>query len=252
MTTRLWNRLKSRWQLSMRSRNSEKNWQSYYEDTPDYTWLKKTVAALALFAMIYGAHVSDTRIGQEVTGAVRKMLATQTDFVYYSVKTVDYINTYWPNAIQISQIPVLKQVQATVSRPADPLMYMTKPVDGQVVNGYGWQTNAELQKETLREGIDISAPAGSSVHAAAPGKVKIVTDSTQFGKILIIEHGQGLETFYGHLADVLVKDGDVVSQGQVVGRVGKTGAAAPVLYFELRENGKAIDPIPRIKGETVK
>ncbi len=252
MTIRLWNRLKNRWQLSMRNRNNEKNWQSYYEETPDYTWLKKTVAALALFAMIYGAHVSDTRIGQEVTGAVQKMLATQTDFVYYSVKTVDYINSYWPNAIRLSEIPVLKQVQATVSRPADPLLYMTKPVEGQVMSGYGWQTNSELQKDILREGIDIAAPAGSSVRAAAAGRVKIVTDSTQYGKIVIIDHGQGVETFYGHVADVLVKDGDAVSQGQVVGRVGKTGAAAPVLYFELRENGKAIDPLSRIKGENSK
>ncbi|HWR05670.1 M23 family metallopeptidase [Sporomusa sp.] len=250
--TKLWNRLRNRWYLTTRNRTNEKNWQSYYNDTPDYTWLKKTVVALGIFAMIYGAHVSDTRIGQEVTGAVRQMLTTQTDFVYYSVKTVDYINAYWPNAIQLSEIPVLKQVKATVSRPADPLMYMTKPVEGQVMAGYGWQTNPGLKQDTLHEGIDIAAQAGTSVRAAAPGSVKIVTDSAQFGKVLIIDHGQGIETFYGHLADVLVKDGDAVSQGQVVGRVGKTGAAAPVLYFELRENGKAIDPLPRMKSESVK
>ncbi|HWR41578.1 M23 family metallopeptidase [Sporomusa sp.] len=250
--TKLWNRLKNRWQFAMRNRNNERNWQSYYEDTPDYTWLKKTVTALAIFAMIYGAHVSDTRIGQEVTGAVKQMLTTQTDFVYYTVRTVDYVNTYWPNAIQLSEIPVLKQVQATISRPADPLMYMTKPVEGQVMTGYGWRTNSALKQETLHEGIDIAAQAGASVRAAATGKVKIVTDSAQFGKVLIIDHGQGVETVYGHLADVLVKDSDAVSQGQVVGRVGKTGAVAPVLYFELRENGKAIDPLPRIKGESAK
>ena len=246
--TKLWNRIKNRWQFS--GRNNERNWQSYYEEEPDYTWLKKTVTALSLFAVIYGAHVSDTRIGQEVTGAVRRVLATQTDFVYYTARTVDYLNAYWPNVANISGLPVLKQVQATISRPADPLLYMTKPVDGQVMTQYGWQTNAAVKQDTMHEGIDIAAPAGSSVRAAATGKVKVVTDSAQFGKMLIIDHGQNTETIYGHLIDVLVKEGDAVSQGQVVARVGKTGAAAPVLYFELRENGKAIDPLSRLKGES--
>lgn len=247
---KLWNRIKNRWQFI--GRNSERNWQSYYEEEPDYTWLKKTVTALALFAVVYGAHVSDTKIGQEVTNTVRQVLVTQTDFVYYTARTVEYINTYWPNASDISGIPALKQVQATISRPADPLLYMTKPVEGQVMTQYGWQNNAVIKQDTMHEGIDIAAPAGASVRAAATGKVKVVTDSMQFGKMLIMDHGQGVETVYGHLADILVKEGDTVSQGQVVARVGKTGAAATVLYFELRENGKAIDPLSRIKGEAAK
>lgn len=248
--TKLWNRLKNRWNFTMY--NNEKNWQSYYEEAPDYTWLKKTVMAMAIFALVYGAHISDTRIGQEVSSAVRQMLITQTDFAYYTMRTLDYVNTYWPNAAQVSGISVLKQVQATISRPADPLLYMTKPVEGQIITGYGWQTDPVLKQGKMNEGVELSAQIGASVRAAATGKVKLVTDSTQYGKMLIIDHGQGVETMYGHLADVLVKDGDAVSQGQVVARVGKTGATAPVLYFELRENGKAIDPLTRMKGEAVK
>lgn len=246
--TKLWNRMKNRWQFT--GRNNEKTWQSYYDDEPDYTWLKKTVAALALFAVVYSAHVSNTRIGQEITGAVRQMLATQTDFMYYTARTIEYANIYWPNAANISGIPVLKQVQATISRPADPLLYMTKPAEGQIVNQFGWQqTNPSVKPETLREGIDIAAPAGTGVRAAATGKVKIITDSTHFGKMLIIDHGQGIETIYGYLADIVVKEGDAVSQGQIVARVAKTGSNQPVLYFELRENGKALDPLSRFKGE---
>lgn len=243
--TKLWNRLKNRWYFA--ARNTEKNWQSYYEEEPDYTWLKKIVAALAIFALVYGAQVSNTRIGQEVTGTVRQILATQTDFVYYTARTIDYINMYWPNSANISGIPVLKQMQTTISRPADPLRYMTKPVEGQVMTQYGWQGNTAVKQDIFHEGIDIAAPAGASVRAAATGKVKVITDSAQFGKILIIDHGQSIETIYGHLTDVLVRENDEVSQGQVVARVGKTGAAVSVLYFELRENGKAIDPLSRIK-----
>lgn len=243
--TKLWNRLKNRWNFS--ARNTEKTWQSYYEEEPDYIWLKKIIAALAIFALVYGAQASNTRVGQEVTGIVRQVLATQTDFVYYTARTIEYINRHWPNGADISGIPVLKQMQTTISRPADPLRYMTKPVEGQIVAQYGWQGNTAVKQDVFHEGIDIAAPAGASVRAAATGKVKIVTDSVQFGTILIIDHGQNIETIYGHLTDVLVKESDEISQGQVVARVGKTGAAVSVLYFELRENGKAIDPLSRIK-----
>lgn len=248
--TKLWNRLKNRWQFSLRT--NEKNWQSYYEEQPDYTWLKKTVAALALYAVVYGAHVSDTRIGQEITAAVRQVLATQTDFVYYTAKTVEYVSTHWPNAVPSSGIPVLKQVQATISRPADPLRYMTKPVEGQITAQYGWQAGAAGKPESMHDGIAIAASPGANVQAAAAGKVKVVSDSAQFSKMLIIDHGQNVETVYGYLADVLVKEGDSVSQGQVIAHVAKTGPAASGLYFELRENGKAIDPVPRIKPESAR
>ncbi|WP_425060629.1 M23 family metallopeptidase [Sporomusa carbonis] len=245
---KLWNSLKNRWQSGIR--NNDRTWQSYYEDPADYTWLKKIVVALAMFAVVYGAQVSDTKIGQEVTGVVRLMLATHTDFAYYTAKATEYIVAYWPNAANITNVPVFKQVQATISRPADPLMYMTKPVEGQVITQFGWRNNPALKQETLQEGIDIAAPTGSSVRAAAAGKVKIVTDSAQFGKMLILEHGQNIETVYGHLLDILVKEGEAVSQGQVVARVGNSGTATTTrLYFELRENGKAVDPFTRIKGE---
>lgn len=242
---KLWNRLKNRWYFA--ARNTEKTWQSYYDEEPDYSWLKKTVAALVIFGLVYGAQVSNTKVGQEVTSVVRQILATQTDFVYYAARTIDYINTYWPNSTDLSGIPVLKQMQSTISRPADPLRYMTKPVDGQVMKQYGWQGNATSTQDILHEGIEIAAPAGASVRAAATGKVKIVSESVQFGKLLILDHGKNIETIYGHLTDILVKEGDEVSQGQVVARVGKVGTAVSVLYFELRENGKAIDPLSRIK-----
>ncbi len=248
--TKLWNYIKNGWQLN--NRNNEKTWQSYYEDEPDYSWLKKTITALVLFALVYGAHVSNTQVGLEVSGGVRKMLATQTDFVYYTARAIEYVTTHWPNAVNSPVIPVLKQVQTTISRPADPLRYMMKPVAGQIVTPYGWQTNQTPQQATLHEGIAIAAPEGASVQAAAEGRVKIVTDSAQFGKLLIVDHGQGIETVYGYLGEVMVKEGEAVSQGQIMARIGKGGLPMAKLYFELRDNGKAVDPLSRIKDEAVK
>ena len=247
--TKLWKRLKNGGQFS--NRNNENNWQSYYEEEPDYTWLKRTVAALALFALVYSAHVSNTRVGQEVSGAVRQILSTQTDFAYYTERAVEYVTIHWPSAVNLPGIPVLKQVQTTITRPADPLRYMTKPVEGQIVTQYGWQTNPAPKPATWQDGIAIAAPIGTSVQAAADGRIKVVTDSAQLGKMLIIDHGKSVETIYGHVNEVLVKEGDFVSQGQIMAHVAKADSAAmSVLYFELRENGKAIDPLSRIKGES--
>lgn len=247
MMTRLWNWIKNICRLN--NRNNERTWQSYYDEEPDYTWLKKIIAAVALFALVYGAHISGTWVGMEVTSAVRQMLITQTDFVYYTERTFEYVNRYWPNAVNSPVMPVLKQVQATMARPADPLRYMIKPVTGQIIIPYGWQKNQAPKGAVFHDGITISAPLGNGVQAAAGGRVKMVTDSAVLGRMLIIDHGQGIETIYGHLSEVIVKEGDDISLGQIVARTGKSGSAAAELYFELRENGAAVDPLTRIKDE---
>jgi murein DD-endopeptidase MepM/ murein hydrolase activator NlpD len=144
---------------------------------------------------------------------------------------------------------VLKRVQTTVAKPADPLLYMSKPVEGKLVMQFGWQTHPVLKQEIKYEGIEIEADLGTGVHAAAAGKVKLITDSARFGKMLIIDNGNDIETVYGHLGEILVGQGEMVSQGQVIARVGKTGINSSTLYFEIREKGISIDPLSRIKGD---
>jgi murein DD-endopeptidase MepM/ murein hydrolase activator NlpD len=103
----------------------------------------------------------------------------------------------------------------------------------------------------MHEGIDFEAELGANIRAAAPGKVKAVADNAQYGKTLIVEHSQDIDTVYGHMGEILVSQGDLVSQGQVVGKVGKAGpSSAPMLYFEVREQGKAVDPMTRLKADS--
>jgi len=222
--------------------DSKDHWQ-YHEDEVDYGWLKRSVVATLLFAVIYGAHITDTFISSMVDSAVRYTLTTQTDFVYI----IDKLASYAPKDVDMS---VLKRVQSVVSKPADPLAYMNKPVNGKILAPFGWYTHPVLKQEMMHEGIDIEAPLGTSVRAAASGNVKSVADSARNGKTVIVEHGQDLETVYGHLGEILVKQGDAVSQGQVIAKSGKTGiTTGPMLYFEVREKGKAIDPMTRVRGE---
>ncbi|BBB89747.1 MAG TPA: M23 family metallopeptidase [Methylomusa anaerophila] len=245
----IWNRIVSN--LRSRFRTSDKSsWQYYYCQKINYGWLKKPIAAVCLFVVLYGAHLSDTWLGLQTDNAVRYILSQNVDVDYWADRAAEYGSKYFPHALNWPSLPVVKQIRNTIAKPADPLMYMTKPVEGQLVSPFGWRSHPVLKQENFHEGIDVAAPAGASVKAAAPGKIKLITESAQLGKVLIIEHGQNIETLYGHLNEVLVQDGENVSQGQVIARVGQTGMTdTPVLYFEVRENGTAIDPMTRIKGQ---
>jgi murein DD-endopeptidase MepM/ murein hydrolase activator NlpD len=224
----------------------------YYSEPVEYRtnrtrmnlgWLKQTAAALLIFAVVYMAASSDTQVGRSVVDGVRYLLTTETDVAYLMEQAAPYL----PQQLDSS---VWKRVQTTVSRPADPLQYMVKPVDGKLTATFGWQTHPVLKQQVMHEGIDITAPAGTAVRAAASGHVRVVEDSAQFGRIIIVEHSSEVQTVYGHLAESAVKTGDPVTQGQLIARVGQTGMAqAPKLYFAVSDKGKFIDPLTRIQGE---
>lgn len=218
-------------------------WQQRETAERGYSWLRRTLAAMLLFALVYAAQVSETAVGRAVTDAVRYALTTETDFAYL----YDKLAAVAPKNVDIS---VFKRLGGNVTKPADPLLYMTRPVEGKVAAPYGWQTHPVTKQEVMQEGVSLEAPLGAPVKAAAAGRVKAVAESARHGKVLVVEHGKELESVYGHLGEVLVKEGETVSQGQVVARVGKTGmTAAPLLYFEVREKGVAVDPLARVKGE---
>jgi len=111
------------------------------------------------------------------------------------------------------------------------------PVNGIVTSGFGWRWGR------MHEGIDISAPTGTAVHAAAGGSVIYAGSMGGYGTIVVIDHGNGLATAYAHLSAIWIGGGSV-SQGQGIGAVGCTGSCTgPHLHFEVRVNGSAVDPM---------
>jgi murein DD-endopeptidase MepM/ murein hydrolase activator NlpD len=235
IVAKLWNRWRNR-------SDSRDSW-AYHDEGPDLGWLKRTLAAIVIFLLVYGAHISGTAVGTIVDSGVHYALNTETDWSYLA----DKVSKYVPPDLDLA---MFKKVQTTVSKPADPLMYMTRPVDGKIAADFGWQTHPILKQEMMHEGVDFEAPIGTNVQASAPGKVVAITDSAKHGKVVIVEHSQEVSTVYGHLGEVLVKEGEAVSQGQVIAKVGKSGMTkVPLLYFEVRENGKPVDPATRLKGD---
>jgi murein DD-endopeptidase MepM/ murein hydrolase activator NlpD len=92
-------------------------------------------------------------------------------------------------------------------------------------------------------GIDLAAARGTPVMATLPGVATVIVSATGYGLHVIINHGGGLSSLYGHLDTVIVLSGDYVDAGQVIGTVGSTGnATGPHLHFEIRRDGIAEDP----------
>jgi len=118
------------------------------------------------------------------------------------------------------------------------------PVEGRVSTGFGMQRYINGRLAYRHKGIDIAAAEGAPVRAAASGVVSLADDSfILHGQTVIIDHGHGIATLYIHLSQIDVEDGQQVSQGQVIGRVGASGVATgPHLHFGVYAYHEPVDP----------
>jgi len=122
---------------------------------------------------------------------------------------------------------------------------LTIPVDGFVSSGFGWRTHPVLGEPAFHRGIDFSAPAGTPVHASATGVVTFIGPADTYGKLVLISHGDRMQSRYAHLEGIEVTTGMPVSPGQRIGRVGSTGrSTGPHLHFELVVDGRVVNPKP--------
>jgi murein DD-endopeptidase MepM/ murein hydrolase activator NlpD len=120
-----------------------------------------------------------------------------------------------------------------------------KPVVGEVefTSGFGVRSDPFLGRPAMHTGLDFRAAMGDPVRATANGKVASSGWAGGYGRMVEIDHGNGLSTRYGHLSQINVKVGDLIKIGQVIGEVGSTGrSTGPHLHYETRIDGDAVDP----------
>ena len=120
-----------------------------------------------------------------------------------------------------------------------------KPVIGEVefTSGFGVRSDPFLGRPAMHTGLDFRASMGDPVRVTANGKVASSGWAGGYGRMVEVDHGNGLSTRYGHLSEIDVKVGDVVKIGQVIGLVGSTGrSTGPHLHYETRIDGEAVDP----------
>jgi murein DD-endopeptidase MepM/ murein hydrolase activator NlpD len=122
----------------------------------------------------------------------------------------------------------------------------SKPVSGLQTSGFGMRMHPILRRRRMHNGIDFGAAHGTPIHAAAAGIVIAASYGKGYGNMVMLDHGGGISTVYGHCSRILVKEGQRIDRGQRIALVGSTGlATGPHLHWEVRINGKPVNPAGR-------
>ncbi len=120
---------------------------------------------------------------------------------------------------------------------------MTLPAKGEVVDGFGRHKHPEFNSYTVSNGISIAAPQGSDIRAVYDGQVIYADYFKGYGNMVIVDHGGGYFSLYAHAAKIMKRVGTSVARNEVVASVGDSDSSrGTMLYFEIRYQGKPVDP----------
>lgn len=257
-----WDRLS---RLGGRKKNGYDEWAEYYQSVkgrrppaPSYKRPKRPgglfriSAVLVILAMLMVVRYYPHPVGEQVRENLKYLLTAQWDFRPVLDKSIQLAAQLvnWDNPVihgpgtGIDASPVTSDGLAKEE--------LSLPVSGTVVGQFGWTESPVDNMERYHAGIDISASPGAPVYAALAGKVERIAEDKELGQYILINHGAGTYTLYGCVSDVNVEEGQQVQAGQLIASVGENGdVPGGGLHFELRENGKLVDPLARldINGE---
>ena len=123
------------------------------------------------------------------------------------------------------------------------------PVNGQLLSRFGDREDPFSGEGAMHPGVDISAPVGTPVHAAADGIVSMAEFYAGYGRLVMIDHGGGMATRYGHLSKFAVVPGQEIRRGEVIGYSGMSGRTTGAhVHFEVRLGGSPVNPYPYLKS----
>lgn len=118
------------------------------------------------------------------------------------------------------------------------------PVDGWITSDFGFRRSPYSGVYRMHYGLDIASPIGTIIRAPADGRVVLARFSPSYGRELIIDHGFGVNTLYGHASQLLVEEGEIVKRGDPIAAVGSSGASTgPHLHYEVHIDGIPTDPL---------
>jgi murein DD-endopeptidase MepM/ murein hydrolase activator NlpD len=164
--------------------------------------------------------------GAESSKTLAAKLETLSTQAAHSEQSLEQLQTYF-----------LEQKSLLASTPS------VWPARGWITSDFGQRTDPYTAERVMHEGLDIAAPHGKEVTAPADGTVIFAGLEGGYGNVLVIDHGYGVKTRYGHLSKVEVHPGDRVHRGELIGAVGNTGrSTGPHLHYEVRVNGLPENP----------
>jgi len=123
------------------------------------------------------------------------------------------------------------------------------PTRGHVTSGFGWRPSPFGKRGEFHDGYDIAAPYGTAIVATGAGRVVFAGWRGAYGRAVMLDHGYGLVTLYGHTSRIVVSVGQRVKRGQVIAYVGSTGrSTGPHLHYTVLVNGREVSPRPYLPG----
>lgn len=161
-----------------------------------------------------------------------------TENIEETTSTVEVASAITKTEEQITTIS--KEQEKIKNSTLDGVYFSTKPVSGTITSRFG--ANESIRDHT-HKGMDIAAPNGTKIKVAADGEVTYSGWMSGYGNLIIISHGNGIQTYYGHCSKLYVSKGTKVSAGDTIAAVGSTGnSTGNHLHFEIRKNGVQINP----------
>lgn len=143
---------------------------------------------------------------------------------------------------------LIKRLQQTKKGPGLVGNLVWPTVNRLITSPFGYRVHPIWGIRMFHSGIDISGSYGDNIYAVNSGRVIYAGWQSGYGKVIIIDHGNGMSTLYAHCSQLLVREGQEVKKGEIIGKVGSTGwSTGPHLHFEVRRNGTPINPLSMIK-----
>ncbi|MDO9536003.1 MAG: M23 family metallopeptidase [Bacillota bacterium] len=238
---------KNRWAFEEEDNNSTDSFFNFFpisflRDMHSLMLFKITLAFLTLLIVFLISFIQ-TPFTVSMIDKVHYITTWKMDFMEIGRETVPVIRKLWEGNLETDLDQVVLAPGGNV--PAVGEVKLIAPLQGELEETFGFKFNPGLQKEEMFYGLVFTAPGGTEVNASAAGLVKKVGEHPYYGLYLLVEHPAGMETCYGYLMEVLVEEGDKVNQGQRIARIGSDPQGIKAaLYFELREKGQPIDPLP--------
>ncbi len=246
--------------LGWRKKSGFDEWADYYQSVngrrpmkPSYklptrrNGIFRIAAVLVILAVLMVVRQYPHPVGEQAREGLRHLLTAEWDSQLVVDKSIQLAAQLvnWDNPVIHGSGTGIDAEPVTGAGLAKEELSL--PVSGKVVEEFGWTQSPVDDMERYHAGIDISAPLGASVVAAMDGQVERTGENKELGQYVLIDHGKGTYTLYGCVTDVNVVEGQRVQAGQEIALVGESGdVPGGGLHFELRENGKLVDPLARL------
>jgi murein DD-endopeptidase MepM/ murein hydrolase activator NlpD len=222
---------------------------SILRDMHNFLLFKITLVLLAILVVFLCSFVK-IPLTTSILQKIQYVTTWKMDFMEVGREVAPVIRKLWEGNLESNLEKVVMAPGGNIL--PDKELKFIAPLEGELEKTFGLKFNALLQKEEMFYGLVFNAPRGTYVRASASGRVLEIKEHPSYGLHLLLEHPVGMETFYGYLWEVLVEEGEEVKQGQKIARVGLDPLEnKPALYFEIREKGEPIDPLPLLVGGAV-